>query len=152
MLEEPKLDEIDREIIRALQDDARISFRKIAEKLNVSEATIFIRVKKLMERNIIKRFTAIVSSEALGKKITAFILLKIDPKKLNSALEALSKIDDVYEVYDVTGSYYAIIKIRTENQDKLRKIIDEIGMIDGVTSTETAIVLRSIKEETRLKI
>lgn len=149
---EQELDEIDREIVRMLQDDARISFRKIAEKLNVSEATIFVRVKKLLERNIIKRFTAIVSPEALGKKITAFMLLKIDPKKLNSVLETISKIDDVYEVYDVTGSYYAIVKIRTEDQSKLRKIIDDVGLIDGVISTETAIVLRSIKEETRIKI
>ncbi|MEM1561775.1 MAG: Lrp/AsnC family transcriptional regulator [Candidatus Bathyarchaeia archaeon] len=149
---EPEIDEVDREIIRMLQDDARISFRKIAEKLNVSEATIFIRVKKLLERNIIKRFTAIVSPEVLGKKITAFILLKADPKKLNNVLETISRIDDVYEVYDVTGSYYAIVKIRTEDQGKLRKIIDEIGLIDGVLSTETAIVLRSVKEETRIKV
>ncbi|MEM3716530.1 MAG: Lrp/AsnC family transcriptional regulator [Candidatus Bathyarchaeia archaeon] len=149
---EPEIDEIDREIIRMLQDDARISLRKIAEKLNVSEATIFVRVKKLLERNVIKRFTAIVSPEALGKKITAFILINADPKKTHSVLDTLSRIDDVYEVYDVTGSYYAIAKVRTEDQSKLAKIIDEIGLIDGVISTETAIVLRSIKEENRIKI
>ncbi|MEM2272957.1 MAG: Lrp/AsnC family transcriptional regulator [Candidatus Bathyarchaeia archaeon] len=149
---EPEIDEIDREIIRMLQDDARISLRKIAEKLNVSEATIFVRVKKLLERNVIKRFTAIVSPEALGKKITAFILINADPKKIHSVLDTLSRIDDVYEVYDVTGSYYAIAKVRTEDQSKLAKIIDEIGLIDGVISTETAIVLRSIKEENRIKI
>ncbi|MEM1586237.1 MAG: Lrp/AsnC family transcriptional regulator [Candidatus Bathyarchaeia archaeon] len=149
---ESELDEIDKEIIKMLQDDARISFRKIAEKLNVSEATIFVRVKKLIERNVIKRFTAIVSPESLGKRITAFILVNADPKKTHNVLETLSKMDDVYEVYDVTGSYYAIVKVRTEDQSKLAKIIDEIGLIDGVISTETAIVLRSIKEENRIKI
>jgi len=146
------IDNVDKEILRMLQDDARISFRKIAEKLNVSEATIFIRVKKLLKKKIIKRFTAIVSPEMLGKNITAFILINADPKKLQRVLEAISKIDDVYEVYDVTGSYYAIAKVRTEDQSKLAKIIDEIGMIDGVISTETALVLRSIKEETRIKL
>jgi DNA-binding Lrp family transcriptional regulator len=149
---EPDIDDIDREIIRMLQDDSRISFRRISEKLNVSEATIFVRVKKLLEKKVIKRFTAIISPEVLGKKITAFILINADPKRLQKVLEALSGMDDVYEVYDVTGSYYAIVKVRTEDQSKLAKIIDEIGMIDGVISTETALVLRSIKEETRIKI
>ncbi|MEM1607527.1 MAG: Lrp/AsnC family transcriptional regulator [Candidatus Bathyarchaeia archaeon] len=147
-----EIDDVDREIIRMLQEDARISFRKIAEKLNVSEATIFTRVKKLLKKNVIKGFTAIVSPEKVGKNITAFVLINADPKKLHNVLEALSRMDDVYEVFDVTGSYYALAKIRTENQSKLAKIIDDIGMIDGVISTETALVLRSIKEEVRIKI
>ncbi|MEM2539233.1 MAG: Lrp/AsnC family transcriptional regulator [Candidatus Bathyarchaeia archaeon] len=147
-----EIDDVDREIIRMLQEDARISFRKIAEKMNVSEATIFTRVKKLLKKNVIKGFTAIVSPEKVGKNITAFVLINADPKKLHNVLEALSRMDDVYEVFDVTGSYYALAKIRTENQSKLAKIIDDIGMIDGVISTETALVLRSIKEEVRIKI
>ncbi|MEM2341174.1 MAG: Lrp/AsnC family transcriptional regulator [Candidatus Bathyarchaeia archaeon] len=147
-----EIDEVDREILRMLQEDARISFRKIAERLNVSEATIFVRVKKLLKKNVIKRFTAIVSPEMLGKNITAFILIIADPKKLQKVLEAISKMDDVYEVYDVTGPYYAIVKVKTEDQNRLAKIIDEIGMIDGVISTETALVLRSIKEETKIKL
>ncbi|MCD6470534.1 Lrp/AsnC family transcriptional regulator [Candidatus Bathyarchaeota archaeon] len=146
------VDEVDKEILRMLQENARTSFRKIAKKLNVSEATVFVRVRKLLKKGVIKGFTAIISPELLGKNITAFILINADPKKLQNVLEALSKIDDVYEVYDVTGSYYVIAKVRTEDQERLAKIIDKIGMIDGITSTETAVVLRSIKEETRIKI
>ncbi|MBS7654221.1 MAG: Lrp/AsnC family transcriptional regulator [Candidatus Bathyarchaeia archaeon] len=147
-----EIDEVDREILRMLQDDARISFKKIAEKLNLSEATIFVRVRKLLKKKIIRRFTVIISPETLGKNITAFVLINADPKKLQKVLESLSRIDDVYEVYDVTGSYYVIVKVRTEDQNKLAKMIDEIGLIDGVVSTETALVLRSIKEETRIKL
>jgi len=146
------IDDVDKEILRMLQDNARTSFRKIAKKLNVSEATVFVRVKKLLKRGVIKGFTAIISPEMLGKNLTAFILINADPKKLQNVLEALSGIDDVYEVYDVTGSYYIIAKVRTEDQKKLAKIIDEVGMIDGIISTETAVVLRSVKEETRIKI
>ncbi len=146
------IDEVDKVILRMLQDDARISLRKIAEKLNVSETTVFVRMKKLLKKGIIKRFTAIVSPEMLGKNIMAFVLIKADPKKLQKVLETLSKMDDVYEVYDVTGPYYAIAKVRIEDRYKLTKIIDEIGMINGITSTETALVLRNIKEEIRIKI
>jgi len=147
-----KIDEVDNAILEMLQDDARISFKKIAERCGVSEATIFVRVKKLWEKGIIKRFTTIVSSEMLGKSLTAFVLLNADPKKLQTVLEAMSRMDDVYEIYDVTGTYYAIVKVRAENREQLAKIIDEIGLIEGVTSTETAIVLKCIKEETRIKI
>lgn len=147
-----EIDETDREILRMLQENARTSFRKISKKLNVSEATVFVRVRKLLKKGVIKGFTAIVSPEKLGKNITAFILINADPKKLRNVLKTLSEIDDVYEIYDVTGSYYIIAKVRTENQKKLAEIIDEVGMIDGVISTETAVVLRSIKEETRIKI
>ena len=135
-----------------LQDNSRVAFKRIAEKVGVSEATIFVRVKNLRKRGVIKRFTVIVSPELLGKSLTAFVLINSEPKKLESVLETLSNMDDVYEVYDVTGTYYVIAKIRTENKESLAKIIDRIGMIDGVTRTETAIVLKSVKEETRIKI
>jgi len=147
-----KIDSIDKEILRMLQDDARISFKKIAEKIGVSEATIFVRVKKLRKNGVIKRFTAIVSPDLLGKNLTAFVLINTEPKNLEHVLDALSSMDDVYEVYDVTGTYYVIAKIRTENRKTLAEIIDKIGMIDGVTRTETAIVLKCVKEETRIKI
>ena len=145
------IDAVDRKILEMLQDNARTAFRKIAEEAGVSEATIFIRVRKLREKGVIRRFTALVSPELLGKGLTAFVLVNADPKRLQMVLDALSGMDDVYEVYDVTGTYYTIAKIRTGNREKLAKIIDQIGLIEGVTSTETAIVLRSIKEETRMK-
>jgi Lrp/AsnC family transcriptional regulator for asnA, asnC and gidA len=147
-----KIDSTDRTILRMLQEDARTAFKKIAEKIGVSEATVFVRVKKLRERGVIKRFTVLVSPELVGKPLTAFVLINTEPKKLEEVLTTLSRMDDVYEAYDVTGSYYAIVKIRTENRETLAKIIDQIGMIDGVTRTETAIVLRCVKEETRIKL
>lgn len=144
------LDETDKAILGFLQDNARTAFRKIAESAGVSEATVHIRVKKLVEKGVIRRFSALVSPEFLGKKLTAFILINSEPKKLHEVLHTLNSMDDVFEVYDVTGTYYAIVKIRTENREKLATIIDEIGLIDGITSTETAIVLRIVKEETRI--
>jgi len=147
-----KIDSIDKTILNMLQENARTAFKRIAEKIGVSEATVFVRVRKLREKGIIKRFTALVSPELLGKNLTAFVLINTDPKRLEDVLTTLSQMDDVYEAYDVTGTYYAIVKIRTENREKLAEIIDQIGMIEGVTRTETAIVLRCVKEETRIKI
>jgi len=147
-----KMDDIDKKILERLQDDARIAFRKIAEELEVSESTIFVRVKKLQERGVIKRFTTEISPEMVGKGLTAFILIKADPPKYPVVLETLKKIPDIYEVYDVTGNYYTVAKVRTGDQRDLIKIIDQIGLIEGITSTETAIVLRNVKEENRINL
>ncbi len=147
-----EIDEVDRVILDMLQEDARKSFREIAERANVSEATIFVRVRKLLDRGIIKRFSALVSSEQIGRGLTAFVLIDADPKRLQDVYEALSVVDDIYEIYDVTGSYYAIVKIRTTDREKLKDIIDRIGLIEGITRTETAIVFRCIKEETKIKV
>ncbi len=147
-----ELDAIDRHILNRLQEDARVSFKKIAKEINVSEATVFVRVKKLQQRGIIKGFRAIVDSMKVGKGTTAIVLVKAEPKAFPKMLDALGKLDDVYEIYDVTGSYYSVLKIRTRSNEEVGKIIDEIGMIDGVAGTETVIALRTIKEQTAIKL
>ncbi len=147
-----ELDEIDRKILSGLQKDARISFKKIAEETAVSEATIFVRVKKMQERGVIKSFMAVVDPTTIGKPLTAIMLVKAQPKGLPRLLDALKKLDDIYEIYDVTGQYYSILKIRTSGTEQLSKIIDEIGQIEGVAGTETVIVLRTVKEELKVKL
>jgi Lrp/AsnC family transcriptional regulator for asnA, asnC and gidA len=141
------MDKTDLEILRELQKDARSSFKKIGKTVNVSEATVFVRVKKLQEKGVLKGYKAIVDPRSVGKSLTAIVLVRALPKGLPGMLEALKKLEDVYEIYDVTGQYYSILKVRTSNTDQLSKIIDEVGMIDGVAGTETVIVLRTIKEE-----
>jgi Lrp/AsnC family transcriptional regulator, regulator for asnA, asnC and gidA len=147
-----ELDETDLKILRVLQKDARISFNRIAEETGVSEATIFVRVKKMQERGVIKSFMAVVDPTIVGKSLTAIMLVKAQPKGLPRLLDALKKLDDIYEIYDVTGQYYSILKIRTTGTDQLSKIIDEIGQIEGVAGTETVIVLRTVKEELKVKL
>jgi Lrp/AsnC family transcriptional regulator, regulator for asnA, asnC and gidA len=146
------LDEVDRKILRDLQIDGRSSFKKIGEDAGVSEATVFVRVKKMQDKRVIKSFKAIVEPKAVGKMLTAIVLVRADPKAYPGMLDALKKLDDVYEIYDVTGQYYSILKIKTTGTDELSKIILEIGNIDGVAGTETMIVLRTVKEEIGIKI
>ena len=147
-----ELDQIDLKILRELQHEARISFKTIAEKIGVSEGTIFVRVKKMLERGVIKGFTALVDPSAVGKPLTAIVLVRAQPKTYSGTLEALRKIDDIYEIYDVTGQYYSILKIRTSGTEELGKMMDEVGKIDGITGTETIIVLRTVKEDPIVRI
>ncbi len=141
------IDEIDLKILRMLQENARTPFSKIASSIGVSEATVHLRVQKLKRLGVIKGFRATIDPAKVGKGLTAIVLLKADPLKFKEVLKRVASIDDVYEVYDVTGEYYAVLKIRTSTRESLAKIIDKIGEIEGVTSTQTMVVLRTIKEE-----
>ena len=147
-----ELDDTDRRILRELQRDGRMSFKKIGDDIGVSEATVFVRVRKLQERGVLKGFRAVVNPTAVGKTLTAMVLVRAHPKTFPGMLNALKKFDDVYEIYDVTGEYYSILKIRTSGTDELSKIIDQIGAIEGIAGTETIIVLRTVKEELNVKI
>ena len=147
-----RLDNVDRKILALLQEDARRSFKDMASRVGVSEATVFVRVKKLVKNGVVRAFRADLDPKAVGKATIALVLLKADPSLYNEALQELAEIEDVYEIYDVTGPYYAILKIRTGSPEELASVIDRIGAVKGVLSTETAMVLRTVKEEKILKV
>jgi DNA-binding Lrp family transcriptional regulator len=147
-----KIDEIDKLILRKLQKNARISFSKIAKEIGISGAAVFLRVKKLQKMGVIKGFRAIISPTHVGKSLSAFILVKADPKKYSNVIEAIKTMNEITEAYDVTGPYYLILRVDVADKTALTKVIDAIGAIDGVISTETAIILREIKENIGISI
>jgi Lrp/AsnC family transcriptional regulator for asnA, asnC and gidA len=146
------LDDIDKSLLRILQDNAKTPYSQISKQLGISEATVHLRIKKLVKLGVIKRFQAIVDPEKVGKDVVAIVALTVDPKKYESVLEKLKSMPDVYDIYDVTGEYYTILKVRVGSREELTKVLDEIGGIEGVESTRTMFVLRTIKEESRIRI
>ena len=141
------LDDLDKKILNFLKNDARSSFVKIAKQLGVSEGTVHLRVKKLIEGGVIKGFYTILDPDKVGLPIRAFIGLQADPSLYESLLKKLSEIDGVYGIYDVTGEFSALIDIKVGNKKELTEVIDQIGAIPGVKNTVTMLVLRVVKEE-----
>ncbi len=148
----PKLDTIDKKLLEILQNDAKTSYSKIADVLKVSEATVHLRIKKLMKQGVIKRFQAIIDPEKVGKNTVAIVAITTTPSEFETVLEELKKIPEIYELYDVTGEYYAIAKVRVGSKEELTSVLDKIGKIPGVESTKTMYVLRTLKEELRIAI
>jgi Lrp/AsnC family transcriptional regulator for asnA, asnC and gidA len=135
-----------------LQADGRISFSRIARELNLSEATIHLRVKKLKEKGILKGFHANVDPEKIGKRVLAFILVKIDTRKYPETLRKVAEFKDIYEVHDITGEYSALLKVRVSNKDELAQLLDEIGKLEGIVDTYTMYALRTIKEQKTIEL
>jgi len=147
-----EFDDLDRLIIKNLQVNARAPFSKIAKEAGVSEATIFLRVRRLQQVGIIKSFRAIISPSKVGKSLSAFILVRADPRKYSDVLNVVRNLSEVTEAYDVTGPYYLILRVDIADKESLAKVIDLIGAVEGVSSTETAIVLKEVKENVGIKI
>ncbi len=146
------LDETDKAILRILLIDARTPYSKIARMLGLSEATVYLRVKRLKEKGVLRGFYADVDAFKVGFNVLAFVLIKADPRRYKDVLEKLREIRSIVELYEVTGEYMGLAKIRTRSQEELVKVIDEIGGVEGVTGTYTMYVLKVLKEEKRLSI
>lgn len=141
------LDNLDKKILNLLKNDARLSFVKIAKQLGVSEGTIHLRVKKLVEEGVIKGFYTILDPDKVGLPIRAFIGLQADPSLYENILKKISEIEGVYAIYDVTGEFSALIDVKVGDKRELTELIDRVGAIPGVKSTVTMLVLRVVKEE-----
>jgi len=145
-----ELDELDKVILSILQDDARTSFADMARRLKVSEGTIHLRVKKLEEKGAIEGFHARLSPGKVGKDLTAIVSVKADPALYAEVLGRIVGMEDVYEVFDMTGEFYAVLKVRAADIESLAKIIDKIGGIEGVVSTQTDVVLKTLKDQQKI--
>jgi len=149
-LPELELDRIDRELLNLLQENAELTYAELGKRLGISPSTVYMRVKKLKEKGVIKRIVAEVNPEVLGYKLRSIIFVSIDVKKYNSVVEALSKIPQIKIIYDITGEWTFALEALVRDHQELSSLLDKIGNIDGVQHTSTAVVLRVIKEDKKV--
>jgi DNA-binding Lrp family transcriptional regulator len=145
------LDDKDRAILTELQKDARRSTKAIAKDLNIPRATVHERIKRMMDKGIIKGFTVVPDYTQLGEPVTAFILISFLPNNDVSQRELATKIaalDGVQEVHLISGEHDILIKVRGRSMEGIGSlVIDKLRMIPGVGKTLTVASFASIKEE-----
>lgn len=144
------MDELDKKIIRILNENARKSYREMARKLNVSLSTISNRIKKLEDEEIIERYIPIVNQEKLGYTLTAIINLKISRGKLIEVQENISKDHRVRAVYDITGDWDSILIANFKDRRDLNGFIKGVLSMEYVERTNTQLVLNIVKDEKRV--
>jgi Lrp/AsnC family leucine-responsive transcriptional regulator len=140
-----KLDKVDWGIIERLREDARMTFVDIGKALGVSDATVYNRVKRLMEMGVIKKFTIEVDEAAVGKMVSGFIMVNVKPGAVKDVSRQLCEIEKVGEVHEIHGSEDLIVKVRAKNLGRLRSVILEVREIPGVAQTEFIPVFKTWK-------
>lgn len=144
------LDEIDKKLINILQENADLTYAELGRILGISPSTVFMRVKRLKERGIVKRIVAEVSPEMLGFNLRSLVFLAVDIKKYNDIVQELLKLPQVKVIYDITGEWTFALEVLVKDHKELSDLLDRIGTIEGVQHTSTAVVLRVIKEDRKV--
>lgn len=141
------LDEIDIKLLELLQEQGRMSQHDLAEAVKLSSPATGERLRKLEERGIIRKFTALLDAKKLGRDITAFITVGIDGSRHYAAFVKHAQAhQDILECHAITGQGSHLLKIRTQSTSTLERLLIHIQSWPGVHWTQTNIVLSVLKE------
>ena len=145
-----KLDRLDIEILKRLQDDARVKFTEIARELGVSEGTIRFRLKSLVDRGLIRGFIVVLDPYKLGFKVFARIGIDADLECINDIVSEISRLKEVYFVALSTGRHDILVDVIVKDLDELKRLLTEkIGRIRGVRNVDVSIVMDVYKWRVR---
>ena len=137
------MDEKDVLLLSVLVKDARKTLSELAEMLGMSISSVHKRVKKLEKEGIIERYSAIVNPDVFDT-VTAFLLVSAEnPEKIFSNIESL---DDVVEVYKALGNFNMVIKVRSNDLDRIGGITSKISSMKGVMMVECIVTTKRLKE------
>jgi len=138
-----KFDEIDMKILNELVEDANQSIPKLSKKINVNASVTYSRIKRLVKRGLIRKFTVDVNEDLLGYKVQAYVGINADAKLRDAVLKALTELPEVRDVSEVTGRFDFLATVRAKTLEELHSIVsNKIGNIQGVEHTETFIAMR----------
>lgn len=145
------MDDLDRKILRALQQDARRKNTDLAKDLGVAASTMLERVRRLEERGYFDGYRAIINPEKLGYTIQALISVSLSEHSAETIRpfeSSVKEIPNILTCYHVTGRFDYIIHVVAKNLNHLGLLVKEhIAAVPGVGKTETFIVFSEIKKE-----
>ena len=138
------MDKIDHEILTELTNDSSISIPKLSEKINVNSSVVYSRIKRLLKKKLIERFTIDVNNKEFGYGVKSITGINMDSKQRDNVIQELFKVTGVREVSEVTGRFDILVTMYAENlSDMYRIVSDNIGKIQGIIGSESFIEMKT---------
>ena len=138
------MDKTDQRILSELSKDSSISIPKLAKKINVNSSVVYSRIKRLMKKKLIERFTIEINNKELGYGVKSLTGINMDSKQRDNIIQELLKIPGVREVAEVTGRFDILVTMYAENLNEMYRIVsDNIGKIDGIVGSESFIEMKT---------
>jgi Lrp/AsnC family transcriptional regulator, regulator for asnA, asnC and gidA len=142
------LDDVNLRIIDILSKDSSTPFVEVAKQIGISDATVHIRVKKLISEGIISKFTISVDNDLLGYDHLAFIGINVEPGFADEAIAELSNLEEVLEIHEMHGAFDLLLKVRAKDLNQMRDLVEKkIRKLRRILETELMTVLKTRKEE-----
>ena len=143
------LDAVDLQILRALQENARLTTKELAARVHLSTTPVFERMKRLERDGFIKNYVAVLDADKLGRGFTVFCSVKLKQMNRTVARDFISVIRDIPQVaecYNVSGEYDYLLKIQAPDMKYYNEfIINVLGTIDSIGSILSSFVMAEIK-------
>jgi len=143
-----RFDELDMKLLFELTKDGSISIPALSKKLGINASVLYSRIKRLMKKKLIKKFTVVIDESLLGIGVKAFVGINRDPKLKDNIHKKLMETPEVISISEVTGRFDIIVKVHAKNLEALHSIvIEKIGKIDGIINTETFVELQKTDKD-----
>jgi Lrp/AsnC family transcriptional regulator for asnA, asnC and gidA len=143
-----KFDELDMKLLFELTKDGSISVPTLSKKLGINASVLYSRIKRLVKKKLIKKFTVVVDDSLLGIGVKASIGINRDPKLKDNIHKQLMATPEVTSISEVTGRFDIIVNVQTKNLEVLHSIvIEKLGKIDGIINTETFVELQKTDKD-----
>jgi Lrp/AsnC family transcriptional regulator, leucine-responsive regulatory protein len=140
------VEDLDRQIVRLLQCDGRMSYTELGKATGLSTSAVHQRVKRLEERGVIRGYSAVIDAEHIGLGLTAFVsITPLDPAAPDDAPERLSALPEIEACHSVAGEESYLLKVRVASTVKLEDLLARIRATANV-QTRTTIVLTTFFE------
>ena len=137
-----KVDDLDLQLLSELKKDGSISIPILAKKLNINASVLYSRIKRLIKKKMIKKFTIDIDETQLGFGVKAYVGINRDPKFKTQINEDFLKIAEIDRIIEVTGRFDLMVGVLAEDLEQLHSIVvDKIGKIEGIQNTETFVEL-----------
>jgi len=144
-----KVDNLDLKILSELSDDAAISIPKLSKKIDVNTSVVYSRIKRLLKRKMIEKYTIEVNDKELGYTVKSFTGINIDSKQRDSVINGLFEINGVREISEVTGRFDILVTMHAKNLAEMHRLISEgIGKIQGIIGSESFVEMKRRKKQT----
>lgn len=141
-----RLDERDRQIIEMIVRDGRVSFRRIAERLGISDVAVRKRVRRLERLGVIRGFTVKLDPATLGYSIVSITGVDVEPGEIVRVARELAERSYTRSVSITAGDHAIIVELWARNEEEMERILREIREMRGVTRVCPAMITQRIKE------
>ncbi|MDF0748729.1 Lrp/AsnC family transcriptional regulator [Marinobacter sp. 71-i] len=133
----------DQKLLLHLRQNARCSVSDLARALNLSRSTVQNRIAKLEASGVIRGYSVELGSEYSAGQVEAHVSIKVFQKLTARTNTALEQISQVSQLYSVSGEYDLIAIVQAQSLEELSAVLDEIGNLEGVERTNSAVVLET---------
>ena len=150
------LDKTDLQILRTLQENARLTTKELAARVSLSSTPVFERLKRLEANGYIKKYIAVLDAERLGAGFVVFCHVKMDRLNREIAQEfaqVIQGIPEVTECYNISGRFDYLLKIHAPDMKYYQQfVLNVLGTIEHLRSLESVFVMNEVKHEYGVKI